>query len=65
MSRPVRRSARRTSNPHGEGNANPIELYEPTLSTIDPNLRAAFLGENMADCFARIGDPLPEITSKH
>jgi len=24
-----------------------------------------FLGENMAGCFARMGDPLPEITSKH
>jgi predicted TIM-barrel fold metal-dependent hydrolase len=44
--------------PHNEGNANPIELYEPALSGLSPKLRASFLGENMADCFARMGDPL-------
>jgi predicted TIM-barrel fold metal-dependent hydrolase len=44
--------------PHGEGNASPIELYEPQLSALPPDLRAQFLGENIADCFARMGDPL-------
>lgn len=44
--------------PHGEGNAYPIQLYEPALSRLDPNLRASFLGENMVDVFARMGDPL-------
>jgi predicted TIM-barrel fold metal-dependent hydrolase len=44
--------------PHGEGNADPIALYEPALSSIDPALRASFLGDNMADVFARMGDPL-------
>jgi predicted TIM-barrel fold metal-dependent hydrolase len=47
--------------PHGEGNADPLELYEPALSQLDGSLRASFLGENMADCFARTGDPLPEL----
>jgi len=44
--------------PHGEGNADPIALYEPELSALEPELRTRFLGANMADCFARMGDPL-------
>jgi len=45
--------------PHGEGNADPIHLYEPALSSLDEPLRRSFLGENMAECFLRMGDPLP------
>jgi predicted TIM-barrel fold metal-dependent hydrolase len=45
--------------PHGEGNVDPIALYEPELSALDADLRDRFLGENMLDCFARMGDPLP------
>jgi predicted TIM-barrel fold metal-dependent hydrolase len=44
--------------PHGEGNPDPIELYEPQLSALDPELRSQFLGENIAACLARMGDPL-------
>jgi predicted TIM-barrel fold metal-dependent hydrolase len=44
--------------PHGEGNADPIGIYEPALSNLDDSLRASFLGENIAGCFARMGDPL-------
>ena len=44
--------------PHQEGNAEPIELYRPELDTLDETLRARFLGDNSADCFARMGDPL-------
>jgi predicted TIM-barrel fold metal-dependent hydrolase len=44
--------------PHHEGNADPIELYRPALDDLDAELRASFLGENMAECFARTGDPL-------
>jgi predicted TIM-barrel fold metal-dependent hydrolase len=44
--------------PHGEGNADPLTLYEPQLSKLDADLRAEFLGENIAACFARMGDPL-------
>ena len=44
--------------PHQEGNENPIELYRPGLDALDDELRARFLGENMAECFARMGDPL-------
>jgi predicted TIM-barrel fold metal-dependent hydrolase len=46
--------------PHGEGNPDPLNLYEPALSLLDESLRASFLGGNMADCFARMGDPLSE-----
>jgi predicted TIM-barrel fold metal-dependent hydrolase len=46
--------------PHGEGNADPIALYEPALSSLDEGLRASFLGANKAECFARTGDPLPD-----
>jgi predicted TIM-barrel fold metal-dependent hydrolase len=45
--------------PHGEGHADPITIYEPALSSVDESLRSWFLGANMAECFARMGDPLP------
>lgn len=45
--------------PHMEGNADPIAVYGDALDTLAPRDRAAFLGETMAACFARAGDPLP------
>jgi predicted TIM-barrel fold metal-dependent hydrolase len=44
--------------PHAEGNADPIELYRPGLDDLDEELRASFMGDNMYDCYARMGDPL-------
>jgi predicted TIM-barrel fold metal-dependent hydrolase len=44
--------------PHGEGNEDPISIFEPTILELDPPTRASFLGENIAECFARTGDPL-------
>jgi predicted TIM-barrel fold metal-dependent hydrolase len=44
--------------PHGEGNADPLAIYEPALSSLGDVLRKSFLGDNMAECFARMGDPL-------
>lgn len=44
--------------PHQEGNAEPIELYRPGLDALPAELRASFLGDNIAACFARTGDPL-------
>ncbi|MHB8464730.1 MAG: amidohydrolase family protein [Acidimicrobiales bacterium] len=45
--------------PHGEGSATPIELYAPILDGVDAQIRASFFGDNIADCFRRMGDPLP------
>ncbi len=44
--------------PHQEGNADPIELYRPALDDLEPALRASFMGANVEECFARMGDPL-------
>ena len=44
--------------PHLEGNADPINLYGDALFELQPSMRAAFLGGNAVDAFARIGDPL-------
>jgi predicted TIM-barrel fold metal-dependent hydrolase len=44
--------------PHQEGNARPIDLYQPALAQLDPVLRDRFLGGTMAESFAKMGDPL-------
>jgi predicted TIM-barrel fold metal-dependent hydrolase len=44
--------------PHTEGNADPINLYQPGLDRLAPRVRESFLGENLADCFDRTGDPV-------
>jgi predicted TIM-barrel fold metal-dependent hydrolase len=44
--------------PHQEGNPEPIALYQPGLDALDPALRAKFLGDNIAACFARTGNAL-------
>ena len=44
--------------PHLEGNADPITLYGAALDELDAELRSQFLGENIAACFTRMGDPL-------
>ena len=41
-----------------EGNAAPIDLYRPELDNLDEEIRSSFLGDNAAECFARMGDPL-------
>ncbi len=45
--------------PHGEGNGDPMHLLAPSLAQMSGARRASFLGGNIADCFARMGDPLP------
>lgn len=44
--------------PHTEGNADPIRLYQPELDQLPSTVREAFLGENLAECFDRMGDPV-------
>lgn len=44
--------------PHQEGNAKPIELYQPSLGQLDPLLQRRFLGATMVESYAKMGDPL-------
>jgi predicted TIM-barrel fold metal-dependent hydrolase len=47
-----------TDFPHPEGND---VIFDPRLAELDEQLRASFLGDNIAACFARMGDPLPAV----
>ena len=49
-----------TDFPHPEGND---VFYDPGLDAIDGALRQSFLGENIAACFERMGDPV-EVPSR-
>ncbi len=44
---------------HNESNPEPTAHYDALLAGVDPQLRESFLGTNLAECFARMGDPLP------
>jgi uncharacterized protein len=44
--------------PHFEGNPDPMGHYERMLRSFSDEARAAFFGDNLADCFARMGDSL-------
>ena len=43
----------RTSNPE------PTAYYDELLVGVSAEVRASFLGGNVAECYARMGDPLP------
>jgi len=45
--------------PHFEGSGDPIGHYEKELASVAPEVKASFLGENIASVFARLGDPIP------
>ena len=45
--------------PHGEGNRDPQVLLAPSLEKLNTEQRKQFLGANIAECFRRMGDPLP------
>jgi len=45
--------------PHGEGNRTPRTLFSPSLAKMTRTQQEQFLGGNIMDCFARMGDPLP------
>ncbi|ADP82183.1 amidohydrolase family protein [Pseudofrankia inefficax] len=44
--------------PHGEGNADPITLISDELQEFPEDVRSRFLGENIAEVFTRMGDPV-------
>jgi predicted TIM-barrel fold metal-dependent hydrolase len=43
---------------HNESNPEPTAHYDALLAGVDPDVRASFLGGNIADCYARMGDPV-------
>ena len=44
--------------PHFEGNGDPRAHYEKELAPLSSEAKASFLGDNIAECFARMGDPI-------
>jgi uncharacterized protein len=48
--------------PHMEGSGDPVGHYEQALAPLPAEARASFLGDNLASCFARMGDPIAEPT---
>ncbi len=44
--------------PHFEGSGDPAGHYEKELASVSDEARLAFMGANLAECFARMGDPL-------
>jgi predicted TIM-barrel fold metal-dependent hydrolase len=44
---------------HNESNPEPTAHYDALLTSLDDSTKQQFLGANIADCFARMGDPLP------
>lgn len=43
---------------HNESNPEPMAHYEALLATVSPDTKVSFLGGNLAECYARMGDPL-------
>jgi predicted TIM-barrel fold metal-dependent hydrolase len=44
--------------PHMEGSPDPMGHYGAQLAGVSADARASFLGGNLAECFARMGDPI-------
>ena len=44
--------------PHFEGSPDPVGHYDTVLAPLSAEARASFLGGNLAECFARMGDPI-------
>jgi predicted TIM-barrel fold metal-dependent hydrolase len=44
--------------PHFEGNGDPMGHYDKELASVSDELRSQFLGDNLAACYARMGDPI-------
>jgi predicted TIM-barrel fold metal-dependent hydrolase len=44
--------------PHFEGSGDPMGHYATELAPVPAEKKASFLGDNIAGCFARMGDPI-------
>jgi predicted TIM-barrel fold metal-dependent hydrolase len=45
--------------PHMEGSPDPVGHYDKELASLSDDERSSFMGDSLAACFARMGDPLP------
>ena len=45
--------------PHMEGSPDPVGHYDRELASLSDDQRSSFMGDSLAACFARMGDPLP------
>ena len=43
---------------HNESNPAPTAHYDALLADLPANAKARFMGANIAECYARMGDPL-------
>ena len=44
--------------PHFEGSCGPVEHYRSELGDLPAEAAASFLGASIAECYARMGDPV-------
>jgi len=44
--------------PHFEGSGDPMGHYDKELASVAAEAKASFFGDNLSDCFARMGDPI-------
>jgi predicted TIM-barrel fold metal-dependent hydrolase len=47
-----------TDYAHNEGSRTPTDYYRDLLEGVDPTIVECFMGANLAECYARMGDPL-------
>jgi uncharacterized protein len=45
---------------HNEGNPQPVTHYDALLADLPDDLRRSFFGESIANCYARMGDPIAD-----
>jgi uncharacterized protein len=43
---------------HNESNPEPLAHYDTLMADVAPEVKRRFLGANIAECYARMGDPL-------
>jgi predicted TIM-barrel fold metal-dependent hydrolase len=50
--------------PHFEGSGDPMAHYEQLLQGVGAEATRSFFGDNLAECFARMGDPIVEAVTR-
>jgi hypothetical protein len=44
--------------PHFEGSGSPMDHYDKELAALPEDARSSFLGGTIAECYARMNDPI-------